>query len=158
MWPCVTAGCQNSRWPRFGLEHPPRSPGREHGGNVPGAAPSTHRRAVCQEILPAGPCAGAKEPVPRDRTGGHRASRKGGLRQPKETWIRKEVGRRGGMRKEGARAAAWIWKALERAEPGTGSSGRGRSETQALAQGTSGEGGGFWGHRAGVLGCREGSC
>lgn len=113
--------------------HPSHSPGtvpgREHGGNVPGAAPSKHLDAVCQEILPAGTCPGAKDSVPSSRAGGLGDSRKGGLRWPKETWIRKEVGGRGGMRKEGAGAVAWIWKALEWAEQGTGSSGRGRSET-----------------------------
>lgn len=62
-------------------------------------------------------------------------SRKGGVRWLKETWIRKEVGERGGMRIEGAGTVAWIWKALEWAEQGTGSSGRERSEMQALAQG-----------------------
>lgn len=42
---------QNGSWPGFGVLHPSPSPGvvpgREHNGNVPGAAPSAHLDAVC---------------------------------------------------------------------------------------------------------------
>lgn len=49
--------------------------------------------------------------MPRGRAGGHWGSRMGGLRWPEETWVWKEGGGRGCVRKEGA--VAQIGKALE---------------------------------------------
>lgn len=113
----------NDKWPEQSLAWVQGSAsimvprGHSQAGNMVGMSQgllSVHIWMLfAKRFLPAGMCAGAKDSA-QQQGWGIWGSRKGGLSQPKATWIRKKAGGRGGMRKEGAGAVAWIWNGQSR--------------------------------------------